>query len=208
MYIPPAFNETDLSALDALLQRFPFVTLITLDEDGTPCANQVPVIHRREGDGIVVEGHWARANPQSRHRGELLMLVQGPHHYISPGWYPDKETSARVPTWNYVAAQLRGVPEIYDDEARLGDLVARMSRHFEPTVGNDWRYEHDRDDHRRQLAGIIGFRFVPAKIAMKFKLNQNHPVANRASVVSSLDALGTEHAGAIAAMMRAGLPTD
>lgn len=208
MYIPHAFNETGLSALDALLQRFPFVTLITLDADGAACANQVPVIHRREGDNIVVEGHWARANPQSRHRGELLMLVQGPHHYISPGWYPDKETSARVPTWNYAAAQLRGILDIYDDEARLGDLVSRMSERFEPTVDNDWHYEHDRDDHRRQLAGIIGFHFVPMKIAMKFKLNQNHPVDNRASVVASLEALGTEHAGAIAAMMRAGLPTD
>ena len=99
MHTPRAFVETDLALLDALLARDAFVTLITVD-DGQPCATPLPVLYRREGDRIVVEGHWSRSNPQSRQHGDALLIIHGPHAYVSPAWYPDKQEQARVPTWN------------------------------------------------------------------------------------------------------------
>ncbi len=94
MHIPPAFADTDLQALDALIARDPFATLVTV-ADGLPCATPLPVLYRRDGARIVIEGHWARANPQSQHRGPALLIVHGPHASVSPGWYPDKEAMAR-----------------------------------------------------------------------------------------------------------------
>ena len=202
MYLPRAFVETDLAQLDRLLQADPFITLVSTDADGAPVASQLPVLYRRDGDDILVEGHWARANPQSRHQGEVLLLVHGPHAYVSPAWYPDKEAEARVPTWNHASAQLRGSLERFEDEASLADLVSRLSDRFEAQVGSDWHFEPQREDHRVQLRGIVGFRFLPRQVDLKFKLSQNHPVANRESVIAQLQGQAREHSRNLAALMR------
>lgn len=202
MYTPRAFAETDLSQLDALIATDPFVTLVTVGNDGVPLVSHLPVLYRRDGDAVLVEGHWARPNPQARGGDPALVIVHGPHAYVSPGWYPDKEAAARVPTWNYAVAHLHGRLERYDDEATLGDLIARLSERFETAIGSDWRYEHDRDDLRSQLRGIVGFRFVPQRIELKFKLSQNHPEANRRAVIAALGVQAAPDALAIAAMMR------
>lgn len=203
MYLPRAFAETDLAQLDALVAADPFVTLISTDGDGATHASHLPVLYRREGDAILIEGHWAKPNPQARHSGEVLMILHGPHAYVSPGWYPDKEEAARVPTWNYAVAHLRGVLERYDDEASLADLVSRLSERFEAQVGSDWAFEPQRDDHRSQLRGIVGFRFVPQRIEMKFKLSQNHPEANRRAVVDALSRQENTGSKAVAELMQA-----
>lgn len=204
MYLPRAFAETDLALLDALIDAHPFVTLISTDADGAPFVSHLPVLYRRDGDAVMVEGHWARPNPQAGHDGEVLMIVHGPDAYVSPSAYPDKDTAARVPTWNYAVAHLRGRLETYDDEAALGDLVDRLSQRFEATVGRDWRFEMQREDHRSQLRGIVGFRFAPSRIELKFKLSQNHPPANRRAVYDDMAARDDAGARAIAALMRAG----
>ena len=206
MYLPRAFAETDLTALDALIDAAPFVTLVSVDGDA-PFASHLPVLYRRDGDRVLIEGHWARPNPQVGHAGRMLMIVHGPHAYVSPAVYPDKETAARVPTWNYAIAHLHGVPEVFDDGEALGDLVDRLSRRFETGVGRDWRFDMARDDHRGQLRGIAGFRFVPTRIDLKFKLSQNHPPANRRAVADDLAARDDADAQAVAALMRARDPS-
>ena len=178
MYTPRAFAETDLGELDRLLARDPFVTLVNIGSDGAPFASHLPVLYSREGDRILIEGHWARPNPQATHGGTALMIVHGPNAYISPGWYPDKEEAARVPTWNYAVAHLHGKLQASTEEAFLASIVDRLSVRHETATGSDWRYEHDREAHRSQLRGIIGFRFVPERIELKFKFSQNHPAAN------------------------------
>jgi len=205
MYTPRAFAETDLARLDALLAADPFVTLVTTDADGAPFASHLPVLYRRDGERVRIEGHWARPNPQARHAGPALLVVRGPDAYVSPGWYPDKEDAARVPTWNYAVAHLSGALQAFEDEAALADLVARMSDRFEAGVGRSWRFESAHEEFRRQLRGIVGFRFEPARIELKFKLSQNHPVANRVAVADALAVLDAPGARAVAALMRAGI---
>lgn len=202
MYTPRAFAETDLAALDALIAAAPLVSVVTVDADGMPFVSHLPVLYRRDGDAVLIEGHHARPNPQACHAGPVLVMVHGPDAYISPGWYVDKESAARVPTWNYAVAHLSGTFEVFDDEAGLADLVARMSERFEAAVGSDWRFEAEREDHRSQLRGIVGFRFRPNRIELKFKLNQNHPVANVQGAIDGLEGTGTHSARAVAALMR------
>ncbi|KRA52752.1 hypothetical protein ASD77_14130 [Pseudoxanthomonas sp. Root65] len=201
MYTPRAFVETDLVALDRLIARDAFVTLVTV-ADGVPCVSHLPVLYAREGDRIVIEGHWAKPNPQARHAGPALLIVHGPHAYLSPGWYVDKEEAARVPTWNYAVAHLHGVLELTDDTAELASIVDRLSQLNEARVGNDWRFEHDRDDHVRQLRGIVGFRFMVERVELKFKLSQNHPAANVEGAAAALRQLGGEDNVAVSELMR------
>ena len=201
MYTRRAFAETDLTGLDRLIERDAFVTLVTV-ADGLPFVSHLPVLYARDGDRIVIEGHWARLNPQARHAGPALVIVHGPHAYLSPVWYADKEEAARVPTWNYAVAHLHGMLESTEDTDRLASIVDRLSQANEARVGNDWRFEHDRDDHVRQLRGIIGFRFTVDRVELKFKLSQNHPVANVEGAAAALYRLGGEDNVAVADLMR------
>lgn len=200
MYTPRSFAETDLAALDALLARDNFVTLVTV-RDGEPSVTHLPVLYRRGGDRIELRGHWARPNPQAKHAGPAKAIVHGPHAYVSPSWYPDKEEAARVPTWNYAVAHLDGALETFDDEVSLAELVAELSRQHETRVGMDWRFEPEREDQRIQLRGIVGFRMQVERVALKFKLNQNHPPANVQAVAAALQQLSGERAREVAALM-------
>ncbi len=203
MYLPRAFAEDDLDRLDALIARDPFITLVTVDAQGEAQVNHLPVLYTRQDERILLEGHWARPNPQARHGGQALAVVHGPHAYVSPSAYPDKEAAARVPTWNYAVAHLHGTLEPFDDTAALADLVQRLSVHFETSVGRDWRFEPERDDHLRQLRGIVGFRLQVTRTILKFKLGQNHPAANIVAVADDLASRDQPEASAVAALMRA-----
>ena len=205
MYVPTAFVETDLSALDTLIARDNFITLVTVD-DGAPVISHLPVLYRRVDDAIELTGHWSRANPQSRHTGRALAIVHGPNAYVSPSWYPDKESAARVPTWNYATAHLQGELQTFRDEAELGALVGALTRQHESRAGSDWAYDHAREDLRRQLAGITGFRLVVTDVQLKFKLNQNHPLDNRLAVAAQLAQQASPSSRDVAALMRERMP--
>ena len=201
MHLPAAFVESDLTALDRLVAADNFITLVTV-ADATPMVTHLPVLYRRDGDRVELRGHWARPNPQARHAGRALAIIHGPNAYVSPAWYPDKEAQARVPTWNYAVAHLDGALETFDDEASLADLVGELTDQHEAIVAGDWRFEPGREDQRRQLRGIVGFRFVADRITLKFKFNQNHPAANRVAVSERLEGLGNDRNRAVAALMR------
>lgn len=202
MFTPRAFAETDLLWLDRLLARDPFVTVLTTGGDGLPELTRMPVLYRRDGDRIELSGHWARANPQSRHRGTAKVLVDGPHGYVSASWYPDKEPAARVPTWNYAAAELRGQLHTFDDAGALAELVGAISDRFEASVGQAWRFDAARAEHGPELRAIVGFRFQVEHVQLKLKLSQNHPDANQQAVIAALDALASPSSHELAQWMR------
>jgi len=206
MYTPRAFAGTDLAQLDALFAHDPFITLVTMDDTGAPFASHLPVLYHRDCDAIVIEGHWAKPNPQARHAGDALLIAHGPHTYVSPGWYPDKLDMGRVPTWNYAIAHLRGALEPFEAETALGDLAARLSERFEAGIGGDWAFDAADPRQIALLRGIVGFRFVPAQVEIKLKLSQNHPLPNRQAVIEALTGHGDADAHAVAALMRATLP--
>lgn len=203
LYAPQAFASRDLAQLDALAERYDFASLVTL-VDGRPFASHVPVTYHREDERIEVTGHLARANPQAGVGGDALLMLHGPHAYVSPGWYPDKTERSRVPTWNYVVAHLQGSLEHFDDEASLATLVADLSARHEARAGGDWRFDFDVPAERAQLRGIVGFRLHVERLDFKLKLSQNHPLANRHAVIAQLEG-GDAGARDVARLMRATL---
>ena len=206
MYVPGAFVETDLAALDALVARDPFATLITV-VDGAPCVSHIPVLYVRDAERVGFRGHWARPNPQWRDADgrDATLIVHGPHAYISPSWYVDKDAAARVPTWNYAIAHVSGVLEVSDDPAELAQIVSELTERHETQVGSDWRFDPDREDLNVQLKGIVGFSLKATSIQLKFKLNQNHPAANVSSAADALQRQDHSQSHEVAALMRAHL---
>lgn len=200
MYTPRYYAETDLAELDALVANDAFASLITI-QDGAPFVSHLPVLYSREGDDVLFRGHWARPNPQWRHGGSALLVLHGPQAYVSPSWYPDKEAAARVPTWNYAVAHVHGELQITENIDDLAAIVSDLSDKYETENGSDWRFEPEREDHRVQLKGIVGFSLRPSRIELKFKLNQNHPAANVAAVAEQLARKPSDDARAVAALM-------
>lgn len=208
MYLPDHFRVDDLSMLDALAERDPFATLVTV-VDGAPFATQLPVLYAREGDRVVLRGHWARPNGQWRGAAgqTALAILHGPHAYVSPTWYADR--AKRVPTWNYLAAHLYGAVELHGADAADPDgrdalraIVEALSRRFEGGREDAWRMAETGEIGERMLAGIVGFTMRVERIELKAKLHDHHPVENRVGVIEGLRRVGGEQARAVADEMQ------
>jgi transcriptional regulator len=204
MFVPKKFAVGDLVALDALIARDAFVTLVSTIE-GAPFATHLPVLYARTGDRVKLRGHWAKANPQWREIDlqTALVIVHGPHAYVSPSWYPDPTVS--VPTWNYAVAHLYGRAQVDHDSESLGMLVAELAEKHETSVGSGWRFPDAAPGTVRELAGIVGFEFVADRVEIKHKLNQHHPAGNVEGAVIGLRAMQQPQSTEIADMMEAAL---
>ena len=119
MYIPKAFEVTDLSTLHEFIETYSFGTLVTVAGE-QPVATRLPLIlDRARGRNGSLLGHVARTNPQWRSFDgdrQCLVMFDGPHAYISPSWYA---TSPAVPTWNYAAVHVYGIPRPFHDGWRV-----------------------------------------------------------------------------------------
>lgn len=185
----PSFAMTDVAELRRVIANNPWATLIGRDADGTT-ASHYAVLLDPERDDLTVVGHVGR--PDDLVLGldgsaELTIVFQGPHGYISPGWYGDVQA---VPTWNYVAVHLSGVPELLDTDQNLRvleDLVDHFERRF-PSPRGMWAPPNDDAFVRRLEAGTIGFRLTPTRVVAKRKLSQNKPDDVIENVIAQLDA--------------------
>jgi len=121
-----------------------------------------------EGERGVLYGHLARANPQWQAAtiGEAMVIAMGPDAYVTPSWYATKrETGKVVPTWNYVTVQAFGIPEFFEDAARLLDAVTRLTRIHEQPRKAPWDVgDAPYSFIQSQLRGIVGIRLPISRI--------------------------------------------
>jgi transcriptional regulator len=121
-------------------------------------------------DAIVVVSHVGRPDERSHELGEheVMVIVQGPHGYVSPGWYPAEQI---IPTWNHVTAHLWGTPEILSDDENfrvLGELVD----HFERVMPEPSTLTLDEAGSRRVAKGTVGIRLRVTRFDARAKLSQ------------------------------------
>jgi len=198
MYVPAAFEENDPAVLHALMRQFSFATLLTVT-DSVPFATHLPFLVDAEGGGLgILRAHLARANPQWRHfteSVEALVIFQGPHSYISPGWYEEQPS---VPTWNYAAVHAYGVPRLLGDEETFDLLRASVAEYDPASEALDMPDEFVRKMQR----GLVGFEIPIARLEGKRKMSQNKSEADREGVIAALSASEREGSRAVAAIMR------
>ena len=202
MYLPKSFEVTDSDKLAEIMRRFSFATMITT-ADGVPFATHLPILHRAQpGTAGVLVGHVARANPQWQHFAnstESLAIFAGPHAYVSPTWYA---TELAVPTWNYIAVHVYGVPRVIDDEPWLVALLDEMVERYEANRPQPWPNQLPEDFRRNLLKSIVGFEMPITRIEGKFKLSQNRPEQDRNNVVRELSGSSNPEARAVGDWMR------
>jgi transcriptional regulator len=198
----PSFTLADPVEIARLIRDNPWATLVSNSSQGL-VASHYPVLVDQTRDELTIVTHVGRPDEQLLELGEheLLVIIQGPHGYISPGWYDAKPA---VPTWNFTVAHLSGIPEILSDDENfrvLGELVD----HFENRMPHPRRMLDTPENAayaERISAGTVGLRLTPTKIVAKSKLSQNRPRETVDTIIAELEGDGPYASEALAAEMR------
>jgi transcriptional regulator len=206
-YNPGHFRVDDPQILAGAIDVLVFGTLVSGGPDGLAVTHAPFLLNRDAGPHGTLEAHFARANRhwQGLDGAEALVIFQGPHHFVSPSWYATKrETHRVVPTWNYVMVHARGVARTFDDPARLRARVAALTDRMELDRAERWSIDDAPADYIDQLGrAIVGIDVELTALEGKFKLGQNRPEQDRASLAKALLA---EHPDVYAHLRRL-LPT-
>jgi len=184
----PSFAMTDVAELRRIIDEHPWMTLVSNTADGL-FASHYAVLLDEDRDDLTIVGHVGKPDDVIHGLGqrELLAIVQGPHGYISPGWYGDVQA---VPTWNFVSVHLSGVPEILSTEENLR-VLDRLVARFESALPQPrlmWEPPNDEQFVRRLERGTVGFRLTPTKVVAKRKLSQNKPDEVVDTILTELEA--------------------
>jgi transcriptional regulator len=202
LYIPQHFRVDDPAALAAFIEANAFGTLFSSSAAGLHVSHVPFVVEREEGGATRLLGHVARANAQWQElerADHVLAIFQGPHAYISPGWY---EQHPSVPTWNYAAVHAAGRARLME-EAELHELLMRLSATYEAGREKPWRMSELPAAYvDSMLEMIVGFELLVERLEGKFKLSQTRPK----EVERVIAALEREGEAEVAALMRAAAP--
>ena len=181
---------TDVGEIRRLIDLNPWVTLVSQTDDGL-VASHYAVMLDDTRDDLTIVGHVGKPDDAILGLGdrELLVVVQGPHGYITPRWYGDVPA---VPTWNFVSAHLSGIPELLSPEENLR-VLERLVERFEGH-GHDARglyaVPNDAAFVERLERGTVGFRLTPARVTAKRKLSQNRSAEVVETIIEGLTAEG------------------
>jgi transcriptional regulator len=208
MYIPKQFEEPRVDVMHELIRARPLATLVTLSAGGLN-ANHIP-LHLLESPAPfgTLQGHVARANPvlsDLEKNIEVLAVFHGPDAYITPSWYvTKKETGKVVPTWNYAVVHAYGYLRVVDDAAWLRAQLEALTAHNEASFPERWAVsDAPHEFTERLIANIVGFEMVISRLSGKWKVSQNQPKQNQASVIEGLKASGQQESSAMAALVEA-----
>jgi transcriptional regulator len=187
------YVSLDREEVKRLIRENPWATVVSNTSAGLVASHYPMVLEERAGvdgnessDEIVLVSHVGRPDEQHLELGqhEVIVIIQGPHGYVSPGWYDASKQA--VPTWNHVTAHLYGTPEILSDEENwrvLGDLVD----HFEDRMPHP-RPLADNEEYGRRIFGeTVGFRIVITRFQARRKLSQDKPEHIVENVIQQLD---------------------
>ena len=195
----PTYVVTDPEEVKRLIRENPWATIVSTTSTGL-VASHYPVVLEEDADGLSIVSHVGRPDEQLHElgSGEVMVIIQGPHGYISPGWYENDEL---IPTWNHVTAHLYGTPEILSDEENfrvLDDLVG----HFEKQLPSPVSITLDEASSRRIAKGTVGLRLRVTRFDARLKLSQNKSDDVVERIVGALEGDGPFASKDLAAEMK------
>jgi transcriptional regulator len=199
MRYTPHYLLTDEDEVKRLIRENPWATIVSNTAAGL-VASHYPVVLEENEAGISIVSHVGRPDERAHELGEheVLVIIQGPHGYVSPGWY---ENSEFVPTWNHVTAHLYGTPEILSDDENfrvLGDLVD----YFEKRMPEPVSLTIDEDAARHIATGTVGIRIRVTRFDARLKLSQSKTPEVVGRIIEALEGDGPYSSQPLAAEMR------
>jgi transcriptional regulator len=191
----PSYNRLEERAeLLAFMRANNFPLLVT-GTGGTLHASHLPVLIGKE-EPLLLDMHMARNNPQWKEffdDQEVMVVFSGPHAYVSPRWYEEKE---RVPTWNYAAVHAYGLPKIISDRKAKHESQRRLVAAMDP----QWLPEFDRLAEKyvtMMLDGIVNFEISVTRLETRWKLSQNRGRREMELIAAELEKSGERSLAAL-----------
>lgn len=191
MYVPKHFSEDRVDVLHDLMRATGLATLVSTTADGLIASHAPLLLNPEPAPYGTLIGHLAKANPHARSADpgvQTLVIFQGRDGYITPSYYAAKKQHGKVvPTWNYVAVHAYGTLEVFDNPARLLEVVTRLTNRQETRRAQPWAVTDAPDDFvQGMLRGIVGIALPIVRLEGKVKMSQNRPAADIAGVVEGL----------------------
>ncbi len=179
----PIYTTVDELEVKRLIRENPWTTYVSNTSNGLVASHYATLLEE-DADGISIVSHFGRPDEKLHELGEheMLVIVQGPHGYISPGWYAEGDV---IPTWNHVTAHLYGVPEILSDEENYA-VLEKLVDHFERRMPQPRSLDYDEQMARRVALGTVGLRIRVTRFDARLKLSQNKPAEVRETIVAGL----------------------
>lgn len=206
MYIPHFNEEKRVPVMHELMVAHPFATLVTMGASGLFATHLPMALHGEEGEFGTLRAHIARPNAQWKDFDasvDALAIFAGPHHYISPSWYPSKlEGGGVVPTWNYAVVHAYGPLVLHEEpEWLLKHLTQLVDKHEAGSPG-PWKVsDAPREYIEAQMRGIVGLELQIRRIEGKWKASQNRGERDRIGVSEALKELNTPESLAMKALV-------
>ena len=199
MYSPSYNQLEDRAEVVAFMRANAFGLLVT-GTGGTLHASHLPVRVHDDGKQLSLDLHMAKMNPQWKEffDDEVMVVFSGPHAYVSPRWYEEKE---RVPTWNYAAVHAYGIPKIVDERSAKRESQRRLVAMLDP----QWLPEFDalRAQYvTNMLEGIVNFEIEVTRLETRWKLSQNRTRREQELIAAQLEGSSDSGERALAALTR------
>ncbi|MBD8516443.1 FMN-binding negative transcriptional regulator [Plantibacter sp. CFBP 8804] len=191
----PTYLMTDVDEVKRLIRNHPWATFVSPASTGL-VASHYPAILEEDRDELSIVSHFGRPDERSHELGEheILVIIQGPHDYVSPSWYPEGQV---IPTWNHVTAHLYGTPEVLSEDENY-EMLSRLTDHFEDHRPDGRHLSQDEAGTRRVAKGTVGLRMRVTRFDARAKLSQN----KTPEVVDDITAHLAERNPALAEEMR------
>ncbi|MES1212745.1 MAG: FMN-binding negative transcriptional regulator [Leifsonia sp.] len=179
----PHFTTEDETVVKRLIRENPWATYVSNTAAGLVASHYATLLEETD-EGISIVSHFGRPDEELHELGrhEMLVIVQGPHGYVSPGWYAEGDF---VPTWNHVTAHLYGTPEILSDQENF-EVLQRLVDHFEQEMPRPVSLDYDEQKARRIAKGTVGLRIRVQRVDARLKLSQNKTPEVRATIIDAL----------------------
>lgn len=183
-YPSPAFREDRVDVLHGAIRELAFGMLVTRAADSFATSYLPFEVDAGRGLNGTLVGHLARYNPQWQvpaAGAQALVVFHGPHGYVSPSWYPGKRDDPRqVPTWDYLTVEARGVLTAFEDDARLSNLLLRLTERNEAGRERRWHVSDAPEGYvRDEMRHIVGIELRIESLVGRYKLSQNRNRADQ-----------------------------
>jgi transcriptional regulator len=207
MYVPSCFEEPERALLIDFIRTHPFAILVCTRSDGTLLASHIPLeVQPAAAGGEILIGHLAAANEQwhsLRGDREALAIFQGPNSYITPRWYDH----VNVPTWNYIAVHVYGIPTVTREPDALREIVGRQVDKHEAGAAVPYRIDTLPPEYlAKELCGIVGITIPVSRLEASFKLSQNRHARDYRNIVTELEARPDDQSRQVAEWMKTRCP--
>ncbi len=205
------FHNDDADDAFSFLEEYPFATIAVNGDDG-PVTALVPLVMNDERDMLL--GHVARANPfwsiAQRQSGKAVAVFRGPDAYVSPSNYPSKIIHGKVvPTWNYLAVEIRGIISVETDAAKMMPFINLLTEKMESHREVPWQVGDAPEAYIAKLSrAIVGFKIQIEDFTFVQKISQNKSRDDQKGVVAGLKSSDVSNERIIAEKMMEKMEED